>query len=166
MHERRSVHPVGGPDRPKLHSTDEEIDILAYFCSHPHSSVRTTYNNELPLTVLPRVWVQQDGSPAHHTTVVKQWLNNEFPEKWIGLHGPVEFPPRSPDLTPMDFYSWGRLRTAVFLSPPLNQAELQQRTQDGCREITEQPLDRVRRSVIRRMQLCIGINGKHFGQAL
>ncbi|GBM19825.1 hypothetical protein AVEN_86163-2-1, partial [Araneus ventricosus] len=62
------------------------------------------FMDELPLTVLSHVWFQQDGSPAHHTTVVKQWLNNEFPEKWIGLHGPVEFLPRSLDLTPMDFY--------------------------------------------------------------
>ncbi|GBM07787.1 hypothetical protein AVEN_33083-1 [Araneus ventricosus] len=61
------------------------------------------FMDELPLTVLPHVWFQQDGSPAHHTTVVKLWLNNEFPEKWIGLHGPAEFSPRSPDLAPMDF---------------------------------------------------------------
>ncbi|GBM11095.1 hypothetical protein AVEN_242983-1 [Araneus ventricosus] len=124
------------------------------------------FMDELLLTVLPCVLFQQDGSPVHHTTFVKQWLNKEFPEKWMGLHGPVEFPPRSPDLTLMDFYLWSRLRTAVYLSPPLNKAELQQRIQDGCREIIEQELDRVHRSVIRRMQLCIGMDGKHFEQAL
>ncbi|GBO39420.1 hypothetical protein AVEN_68201-1 [Araneus ventricosus] len=88
------------------------------------NAVIPKFMDELPLTVLPHVWFQQDRSPAHHTRVVKQWLNNEFPEKWIGLHGPVEFPPRSPDLTPMNFYLWGRLRTDVYLPHPLNTAEL------------------------------------------
>ncbi|GBO39511.1 hypothetical protein AVEN_90541-1 [Araneus ventricosus] len=184
MRESGNVHPVGGLGRPKLHSTDEEIDILVYFCSHPHSGVLKAASemNVPPTTVwrmlkqnkwhpfsiqvLTHVWFQQDGSPAHHTIVVKQWLNNEFPEKWIGLHVPVEFPPRSPDLTPMDFYLWGRLRIDVYLSHPLNKAELQQRIQDDCREITEQELDRVHRSFIRRMYLCIGMDGKHFEQAL
>lgn len=41
MHERGSVHTVGGLGRSRHYSTDEEIDILAYFGSHPHKSVRT-----------------------------------------------------------------------------------------------------------------------------
>ncbi|GBO06846.1 hypothetical protein AVEN_197674-1 [Araneus ventricosus] len=44
---------AGRLGRPKLHSTDEEIDILAYFCSHSHSSVRTAASemNVPPTTV-------------------------------------------------------------------------------------------------------------------
>ncbi|GBN91330.1 hypothetical protein AVEN_128443-1 [Araneus ventricosus] len=53
MRERGSIYPVGGLGRPKLHSTDEEIDIFAYFCIHPHSSVRTAASemNVPPTTV-------------------------------------------------------------------------------------------------------------------
>ncbi|GBO06847.1 hypothetical protein AVEN_197673-1 [Araneus ventricosus] len=105
-------------------------------------------------------YCMMDESSAHHTTVVKQWLNNEFVD-W-----PVEFLSRSPDLTPFFRNLWGRLPIAVYLSLLANKAELQQRIQDGCREITEQELDRVHRSVIRRMQLCIDMDGKHFEQAL
>lgn len=31
MRERGSVHPVGGPGRPRLHSSDVEIDVLSTF---------------------------------------------------------------------------------------------------------------------------------------
>ncbi|GBM07786.1 hypothetical protein AVEN_33082-1 [Araneus ventricosus] len=53
MRERGSVHPVGGLGRPKLHSTHKEVDILAYLCSHRHSSVRTAASemNVPPTTV-------------------------------------------------------------------------------------------------------------------
>ncbi|GBO10355.1 hypothetical protein AVEN_75203-1 [Araneus ventricosus] len=64
MGERGSVHPVGGLGRPKLHSTDEEIDILAYFCSHPHGSVRTAASEmNAPPTTVRRILRQNKWHP-------------------------------------------------------------------------------------------------------
>ena len=34
-------------------------------------------------------------------------MNAIFDEKWIGRGGPVAWPPRSPDLTPPDYFLWG-----------------------------------------------------------
>uniref|UniRef100_A0AAR2LZP8 Tc1-like transposase DDE domain-containing protein n=1 Tax=Pygocentrus nattereri TaxID=42514 RepID=A0AAR2LZP8_PYGNA len=48
-------------------------------------------------------YFQQDGAPPHYGTGVHQWLNVQFPGHWISHCGPVEWPPRSPDLTPLDF---------------------------------------------------------------
>uniref|UniRef100_A0AAX7UMF9 Uncharacterized protein n=1 Tax=Astatotilapia calliptera TaxID=8154 RepID=A0AAX7UMF9_ASTCA len=47
---------------------------------------------------------QQDGAPPHYGCQVRAFLDEQFPGKWIGRRGPVEWPPRSPDLTPLDFY--------------------------------------------------------------
>lgn len=41
---------------------------------------------------------QQDGAPAHFTLVVRNFLNEWFPE-WIGRGGTIAWHPRSPDLT-------------------------------------------------------------------
>ena len=49
------------------------------------------------------LYFQQDGAPPHFATAVRNFLDEMFPDKWIGRQGPIEFPPRSPDLTPMDF---------------------------------------------------------------
>ncbi|KAJ8923944.1 hypothetical protein NQ315_006720 [Exocentrus adspersus] len=35
---------------------------------------------------------------------VRLFLNDVFPGKWIGKRGPIEWPARSPDLSPLDFY--------------------------------------------------------------
>uniref|UniRef100_A0A914Z2X2 Transposase n=1 Tax=Panagrolaimus superbus TaxID=310955 RepID=A0A914Z2X2_9BILA len=51
---------------------------------------------------------QQDGAPPHWTLAVRAWLDATFPNRWIGRDSPImAWPPRSPDLTPMDYFFWG-----------------------------------------------------------
>jgi hypothetical protein len=50
---------------------------------------------------------QQDGAPPHWGLIVRECLDRVFPGRWIGRGGPVSWPPRSPDLTPPDFFLWG-----------------------------------------------------------
>ena len=53
---------------------------------------------------------QQDGSAAHYKDV-RGYLNRNFPQRWIGRTGKedalMRWPPRSPDLTPCDFFFRG-----------------------------------------------------------
>jgi hypothetical protein len=49
-------------------------------------------------------WFQQDGAPPHFGNTVRQFLNERLPNKWIGRDGFLAWPPRSPDLTPLDFF--------------------------------------------------------------
>ncbi|KAJ4428699.1 hypothetical protein ANN_25692 [Periplaneta americana] len=50
---------------------------------------------------------QQDGAPPHYALMADRRL----PGKWIGRRGAVEWPARSPDLTPLDFFLWGHLKS-------------------------------------------------------
>jgi len=65
---------------------------------------------QVPLSVRKEMWLQQDGAPPHNSNVVKNFLKSQFPEKWIGTNGPISWPPRSPDLTPLDFFCGGFLK--------------------------------------------------------
>lgn len=53
------------------------------------------------------VWFQQDSAPPHYSVIVRNYLNGTFPDRWIGrgVVGAlaIAWPPRSPDLTPLDF---------------------------------------------------------------
>ena len=68
---------------------------------------------------------QQDGSPAHYKGV-RGYLNRNLPQRWIGRTGKeddalMRWPPRSPDLTPCDFFFWGFAKDTVFVPPlPVN----------------------------------------------
>jgi hypothetical protein len=63
-----------------------------------------------------------DGAPTHFDRVVTDHLNERFHERWIRRGGPVSWPPRSPDLIPLDFYLWGHLKTVVYATA-VNDAE-------------------------------------------
>jgi len=52
---------------------------------------------------------QQDGAPSHYHRDVRAFLDENLQGHWIGRRRTFEFPPRSPDLTPLDFYLWGTL---------------------------------------------------------
>jgi hypothetical protein len=61
-------------------------------------------SEDLPLAVRERIWYLHDGAPCHYPLIVREWLNNNFPERWIGRNGPVAWPPRSPDLNSCDIF--------------------------------------------------------------
>ena len=50
--------------------------------------------------------------------------NRTFPGKWIGRGGPVPWPARSPDLTPLDFFLWGHAKSLVLETPVETAEEL------------------------------------------
>jgi len=60
------------------------------------------------------MYFQHDGSPPRYTRHVRECLNESFSSRWLGRGGPLAWPPRSPDLTPLDYYLWGHMKTLVY----------------------------------------------------
>jgi hypothetical protein len=60
----------------------------------------------------------QDGAPPHYRRHVRAYLDDTLPGRQIGRRGAIEYPPRSPDLTPLDFYLWGTLKDEVYRQRP------------------------------------------------
>ena len=105
---------------------------------------------------------QQDGAPPHYALAVREWLNEQFPGTWIGRRGAIEWPARSPDLTPLDFFLWGYLKSKVYKTPPANIQELKCRITLECRGITRQTFANVREEFQNRLYYCLANNGAHF----
>ncbi|CAH1990895.1 unnamed protein product [Acanthoscelides obtectus] len=80
-------------------------------------------------------WFQLDGCPAHYSRIVRNWLDKNYPERWIGRGGPVPWPPRSPDLNPLDFFVWGFLKEKVYQTPVATRDMLIDRIRNACDEI-------------------------------
>lgn len=60
---------------------------------------------------------QQDRAPAHFVVDVRQYLDQHFPNRWIGRGCPIRWVPRSPDLTSLDLFLWGHVEKCnVFLN--------------------------------------------------
>lgn len=59
---------------------------------------------EVPLALRQVMWFQQDGAPAHYSIAVRNHIQQVFRKRWIGRTGPVQWPPKLPDFTPLDFF--------------------------------------------------------------
>lgn len=109
-----------------------------------------------------RIWYQQDGAPAHYALPVRNYLDQIFPNRWIGRRGALEWPPRSPDLNPMDFFLWGYLKNKVYVTPPTNLQDLRDRITLEARNISPEVFRNVRNGFYDRLALCQERIGHHF----
>ena len=57
------------------------------------------------------------------------WAQDLFHDHVIAVNHPIEWPPRSPDLTPCDFLLWGHLKNKVFENLPHDIRDLRERIQ-------------------------------------
>ncbi|GFV34312.1 uncharacterized protein TNCV_4023271 [Trichonephila clavipes] len=69
------------------------------------------------------VWMQ-DGAPPHIARSVKRLLDQHFGDHIISRYYPFPWPARSPDLTTMDFWFWGYLKSTVYLCNPQTLSDL------------------------------------------
>jgi hypothetical protein len=82
------------------------------------------------------VWFQMNGAPPHSTAMITRYLNEIFEKRWIGRFGPTAWPPRSPDLSPNDFFLWGHLKDKIYNNVMINNTdELKDRIRHACNEL-------------------------------
>ncbi|GBO35361.1 hypothetical protein AVEN_41616-1 [Araneus ventricosus] len=124
-----------------------------------YESVRKEY---LPLSDLRNVWFQHDGAPPHKVSSVQPYILDTFQQPVIGYGGCLEWPPRSPDMNPLNFFLWGYIKQRVYATPPPILIELRNRITDACACVSPAMLYNVQREVQSRVQMCIVAEGYHF----
>jgi hypothetical protein len=90
------------------------------------------------------VWFQQDGATAHTERRSLGVLREMFPGRLISLRGDVEWPARSPDLSPCDFFLRGYLKEKGFKHRPGSLEDLKEKIQQ---EIDSIPPELTRRDM-------------------
>lgn len=159
------------------------VGIIGDFLIGPHflpqrldgNSYLNFIQNELPnllqdidLARREGMWFMHDGAPAHFALNVRHFLNDNYQNRWIGRGGPQPWPPRSPDLNPLDFFLWGHLKSLVYTTPVENVDNLRNRIIEACDTIRNTPgiFERVRQCIGRRNESCILAQGGHFQHLL
>ncbi|GFY12630.1 DUF4817 domain-containing protein [Trichonephila clavipes] len=60
------------------------------------------------------LWFQQDGATCHIARATIDLLKDTFGDRLISRFGPVNWPPRSCDLTPLDYFLWSYVKLLVY----------------------------------------------------
>ena len=94
---------------------------------------------DIPLMIRGQMYFQHDGAPPHYTRHVRDYWNESFPNLWLGRGGPVAWPPRSPDLTPLHYYVWGHMKTLVYESKVDSRTALRDRIFAAAEYIRNHP---------------------------
>ncbi|GFW75062.1 uncharacterized protein TNCV_447671 [Trichonephila clavipes] len=63
-------------------------------------------------------WFQQDGATCHTARATIDLLKDTLGDRLISRFGPVNWPPRSCDLTPLDYFLWGYVKSLVYADKP------------------------------------------------
>lgn len=115
----------------------------------------------VPLNLRLTMSFQHDGCPAHSARRISILLNQKFNNRWIGRNGPIRWPPRSPDLTIMDYFLWGRIKGLVYATKPTSRDDMKGRIREACRSIEGELLGALS-SFPRRIRKCLEVNGRQF----
>ncbi|GFW44760.1 uncharacterized protein TNCV_4510741 [Trichonephila clavipes] len=64
------------------------------------------------------LWFQQDGATCHTARATIELVKDTFGDRLISRFGPVIWSPRSCDLTPLDCFLWGYVKSLVYANKP------------------------------------------------
>lgn len=117
---------------------------------------------DVPLETRQNLFLQLDGCPAHFAITVREHINAVFQQRWIGRGNLFPWPPRSPDLTCLDFYLWGRIKDIVFRTQPTTREDMKDRIRNAIRNIPRAEIEAAVLSTHERLQQCIERDGQHF----
>ncbi|GFV77177.1 uncharacterized protein TNCV_444081 [Trichonephila clavipes] len=77
------------------------------------------------------LWFQQDGATCHTARATIDLLKDTFGDRLISRFGPVNWPSRSCDLTPLDYFLWGYVKSLVYA----DKAQTLDRLEDNIRRV-------------------------------
>jgi hypothetical protein len=92
---------------------------------------------DIPLAVRYRMVFQHDVAPPNFNRAVVEHLNVHFPERCVGRSNMHPCPPRSPDLSLLDYCMWGRMKDIVYQRKAQTREELLSRIMHAATEIKD-----------------------------
>jgi len=73
---------------------------------------------------------------------------------WLGTYRSIPWPPRSPDLSSLDFFLWGHLQSIVYAVSIQNMEHLKQRIRTTCEIHRDSIIGATNGNLLYRAELC------------
>ncbi|GFW02369.1 DUF4817 domain-containing protein [Trichonephila clavipes] len=89
------------------------------------------------------LWFQQDGAICHTARATIYLLKDTFGDRLISRFRPANWPPRSCDLTPLDYFLWVYVKALVYADKPQTLDHLEDNIRRVIAGIRPQMLEKV-----------------------
>jgi hypothetical protein len=127
----------------------------------------TDYLDNLPLAVRRNLFYQHDGAPPHCNYVIDNFLQYAFDGQWIANNGPYLWPPRSPDLSVLDFFIWGTIKNRVYDTPLTTMEDCMQRVRNAFTNLSQNSIRKATHEhLLLRYEKCLEVQGRQFEHLL
>lgn len=112
------------------------------------------------------LWFQQDGATCHTANATMTLLNEKFPGRIISRNSEINWPSRSCDFTPLDFFLWVHLKSKIYANKPTTFQQLKDEIIRHIGEIEEQLCRDVIKNFDHRVEVCRRSLGEHLGDII
>ncbi|GFT85722.1 transposase [Trichonephila clavipes] len=112
------------------------------------------------------LWFQQDGATCHTARATIDLLKDTFGDRLISRFGPVNWPPRSFDLTPLDYFLWGYVKSLVYADKPQTLDHLEDNIRRVIVDIRPQMLEKVIENWTSRLDYIRASRGSHMPEII
>ncbi|GFU94308.1 transposable element Tc3 transposase [Trichonephila clavipes] len=128
----------------------------------PHMNITYRQTNGLGI----ELWFQQDGATCHTARATIDLLKDTFGDRLISRFGPVNWPPRSCDLTPLDYFLWGYVKSLVYADKPQTLDHLEDNIRRVIADIRPQMLEKVIENWTSRLDYIRASRGNHMPEII
>ncbi|GFX38263.1 putative LOC100569746 [Trichonephila clavipes] len=118
------------------------------------------------LNDVQELWFQQDGATCHTACATIDLLKDTFGDRLISRFGPVNWPPRSCDLTLLDYFLWGYVKSLVYADKPQTLVHLEDNIRRVIADIRPQMLEKVIENWTSRLDYIRASRGSHMPEIL
>ncbi|GFV66285.1 transposable element Tcb1 transposase [Trichonephila clavipes] len=118
---------------------------------------------------IQELWFQQDGSTCHTARATIDLLKDMFGDRLISRFGPVNWPPRSYDLTPLDYFlwvHWSNVKSLVYADKPQTLDHLEDNIRRVIADIRPQMLEKVIENWTSRLDYIRASRGSHMPEII
>ncbi|GFT47132.1 putative DD41D transposase [Trichonephila clavipes] len=112
------------------------------------------------------LWFQQDGATCHTAHATIDLLKDTFGDRLSSSFGPVNWPPRSCDLTPLDYFLWNYLKSLVYADKPQTFDHLKDNIRRVIADIRPQMLEKVIENWTSRLDYIRASRGSHMPEII
>lgn len=112
------------------------------------------------------IWFQQDGATCHTAHATIDLLRTVFENRIISRNGDVHWPPRSCDLTPLDYFLWGAVKDVCYTNHPETIDDLKNEIEAAIVAIRPETIENVLKNWVDRMGYCQVSRGGHLNEII
>ncbi|GFW18829.1 uncharacterized protein TNCV_5132821 [Trichonephila clavipes] len=132
--------------------------------ANPQVYVETTVTSRK--TDCLELWFQQDSATCHTARAAIDLLKDTFGDRLISRFGPVNWPPRSCDLTPLDYFLWGYVKSFVYANQPQTLDHLEDNIRRVDADIRPEMLEKVIENWTSRLDYIRASRGSHMPEII